>query len=208
MGGFWRLPFWHRSLSLTRDRARIRREPQPYSPHTLKVWLKLLCKKATGQRSWCRDNGVGPREAADMKRIMANSALWNRPITNFPRAKRPFFCEAYNNDVGSPIKRLWIFGFQTTPPLADSSTASVLQALNYPNPESSTLRSHESLEASDLFLDPITPLLLTRAACKRGKQFSRPARAFLFSHGPSQGLSLSFRLILIFPFQSPVPWLF
>jgi hypothetical protein len=39
--------------------------------------------------------------------------------------------------------------------------SSVLQALDYPNPESTTLRSHESLKASVLFPATTTPLCLT-----------------------------------------------
>jgi hypothetical protein len=40
-------------------------------------------------------SGVGPQQLIDMERIIAKSALWNRPILSFSRAKRPFFSDTY-----------------------------------------------------------------------------------------------------------------
>ena len=37
----------------------------------------------------------GPRQLFDLKRTISNSASWNRPISSFSRAKRPFFSDTY-----------------------------------------------------------------------------------------------------------------
>jgi len=49
--------------------------------------------------------GGRPQQLIDMERIIANFGLWNGPILNFSRAKRPLFSNTYG-------KSKTTFGFQ------------------------------------------------------------------------------------------------